>query len=224
VRLSRPVSSGYRLLSSGTTPKRCWAAFGSRVQSIPATRMVPASGRARPVSMLSVVVLPAPLGPSSPISSPRSTVRSIPATARTPSKLLVRPRTSIMRRDLHGSALPGAPHWPPGTRPRSGKSRDLQSRCARAPCVTPLILPGLLHRVPLRSAPLVGWLLVFQRPGPGPALPRHSSRCAQAVRWPPHIAPTLPGRSRNAPDCRPVTPARAPLHGGSSSAVTRRSA
>ena len=41
------------------------AATGSASASMPATRIEPASGRSRPAIMRSVVVLPAPFGPSS---------------------------------------------------------------------------------------------------------------------------------------------------------------
>src|SRR5438132_112902 len=44
--------------------------------SIPATRALPLLGRSRPTSILMVVVLPAPLGPRKPNSSPAPTSRS----------------------------------------------------------------------------------------------------------------------------------------------------
>ena len=52
-------------------------------QSIPAMFIVPVSSRARPVSRLMVVVLPAPLGPRNPNSSPLLTWKLIPFTATT---------------------------------------------------------------------------------------------------------------------------------------------
>ncbi len=64
----------------------------------PATRMVPLLGTRMPVNILMVVLLPAPLGPTRPIISPRSTrsVRSFTAdTTRTSgSKTLRRPPIS----------------------------------------------------------------------------------------------------------------------------------
>ena len=45
--------------------------------------MVPASGVVSPSSISTVVVLPAPLGPSSPKHSPGHTSRSRPSTAST---------------------------------------------------------------------------------------------------------------------------------------------
>ena len=43
----------------------CLAATGSASASMPTIEIVPASGRSRPATMRSVVVLPAPFGPSS---------------------------------------------------------------------------------------------------------------------------------------------------------------
>ena len=51
--------------------------------SCPSTRAVPEVGSSSVMSILIVVVLPAPFGPSSPNSSPRSTVKSTPRTAST---------------------------------------------------------------------------------------------------------------------------------------------
>src|SRR3954447_18227003 len=56
--------------------------------------IVPASGLIAPSSMNSVVVLPAPFGPSRPTRSPRPTVTSTPRTASTALKRLRRPRAS----------------------------------------------------------------------------------------------------------------------------------
>ena len=49
--------------------------------SVPSTVMLPAVGFSRPSSMAMVVVLPAPLPPSSAVTLPCGTVKSIPATA-----------------------------------------------------------------------------------------------------------------------------------------------
>ncbi len=56
---------------------------GAATTSMPAMRTRPEVGRARVVQMLMVVVLPAPLGPSRPKSSPSRTLRSMPSTATT---------------------------------------------------------------------------------------------------------------------------------------------
>ena len=56
---------------------------GSATTSWPSTRAVPEVGSSSVMSILIVVVLPAPLGPSRPKSSPRSTSNEIPRTAST---------------------------------------------------------------------------------------------------------------------------------------------
>src|SRR5450755_701300 len=74
-----------------------------RRTSSPATRAPPAVGLARVHSMLMVVVLPAPLGPRKPNTSPVATSKFTPRTARTSPKLLARSVTVIA-----GVALPAA--------------------------------------------------------------------------------------------------------------------
>jgi hypothetical protein len=54
---------------------------GWATTSKPATRAVPAEGRSSVVRTLISVVLPAPLGPSSPNSSPCATATSTPFSA-----------------------------------------------------------------------------------------------------------------------------------------------
>ena len=61
----------------------------------PSTRPLPAVGRASPSRSLIVVVLPAPLGPSSPTISPRPTTRSSPARAVVVPYVLTIPSSSI---------------------------------------------------------------------------------------------------------------------------------
>src|SRR6266540_2799018 len=69
------------------------ASGGLRQTSTPSTATLPASGRSRPVTMPSVVVLPAPLGPTRPKKQPCGMSRSIPATASFAPKALRRPLT-----------------------------------------------------------------------------------------------------------------------------------
>ncbi len=57
--------------------------WGSVSRSQPATVPVPPVGRSRVVSIRKVVVLPAPLGPRNPTTSPGDTSKSIPLTAST---------------------------------------------------------------------------------------------------------------------------------------------
>ena len=68
----------------GTTPISCLATAGWATTSMPFTKARPAVGMTRVVSMLAVVVLPAPLGPSRPKISPSQTFRLRPSTAFTP--------------------------------------------------------------------------------------------------------------------------------------------
>src|SRR5215213_386598 len=70
---------------------------GSVRTSCPAIRTVPASGTRSVDRMFTVVVLPAPLGPSSARTVPRGTARSMPSRTPWSPKLWTRPRTSIPR-------------------------------------------------------------------------------------------------------------------------------
>src|ERR1700682_2022901 len=65
------------------------------VTSSPKTFAQPALGRSRVTRMRIVVVLPAPLGPSSPKTSPRCTWKPTPARARTVRKLRTSPSHSM---------------------------------------------------------------------------------------------------------------------------------
>ncbi len=61
--------------------------------SIESIATVPAVGSSTPSITLMVVVLPAPLGPSSPTISPRPTVNETSSSAVTPAYRLQRPAT-----------------------------------------------------------------------------------------------------------------------------------
>src|ERR1700736_5379323 len=74
----------------------------SRTTSWPATEALPEEGLASVHSMLIVVVLPAPLGPRKPNTSPAATSKSTPRTASTSPNDFARPRTVI-------AATAGAP-------------------------------------------------------------------------------------------------------------------
>ena len=56
---------------------------GTRVMSLPATRMRPEFGRSKPATMRSAVVLPQPDGPSSETNSPSSSEMLMPSSATT---------------------------------------------------------------------------------------------------------------------------------------------
>src|SRR2546423_1037015 len=79
----RGVRDRSRLLRCGTPAGRDRAATGSRRTSIPASTARPLVACTRVVSMPTVVVLPAPLGPSSPNTSPWDTPKDSPSTALT---------------------------------------------------------------------------------------------------------------------------------------------
>src|SRR6202035_214146 len=74
--------------------RRCSVGASSQ-GSPPSSRAVPPLARIRPSRTRIVVVLPAPLGPRKPCTSPGATVRSSPSRARVRPNDLLRPATSI---------------------------------------------------------------------------------------------------------------------------------
>ena len=78
------MATGSAPLRWATTPilRRTWA--GLARTSSPATIAVPESAWARVVRILTVVDLPAPLGPSRATTVPAGTAKLSPARARTP--------------------------------------------------------------------------------------------------------------------------------------------
>ncbi len=84
MRLRRPDSGRSTTGSWKTTALAARAASGSSATSTPPTNARPAVGVMVVVSMPTVVDLPAPLGPSSPKTSPGGTAKSRPRTASTP--------------------------------------------------------------------------------------------------------------------------------------------
>jgi hypothetical protein len=79
------------------SPMRSRTCWGWRTTSRPSTVAVPLSGRSSVVSTRTAVVLPAPLGPSSPSTVPRGTARSIPASASTAPYRFMTPSTTTAR-------------------------------------------------------------------------------------------------------------------------------
>src|SRR5215831_6036520 len=77
---------------------RCLYAAGSSNWLRPSRRMSPVLGSSRPTIMLTVVLLPEPLGPRYPTTSPRLTVKLTLSTASRPSYRFDRQRTSSMSR------------------------------------------------------------------------------------------------------------------------------
>src|ERR1700688_97223 len=86
---SHPVRSRSEVSACGMTPifSRTWR--GWRATSKPATNAWPSVGGISVVSILTIVVLPAPLGPSSPKTSPRRTSKLTLSTAVKAPKRLV---------------------------------------------------------------------------------------------------------------------------------------
>jgi len=84
---TRPASAGRTGRHVGMKPSFRLAASGSACRSTPPMRIVRASGRTRPASILMVVVLPAPLGPRKQNSSPCGTCSVSPSTAAPPEAL-----------------------------------------------------------------------------------------------------------------------------------------
>ena len=80
-RFSRPVSSSWMAADCPANPIDRRTAAASRTTLWPSTTARPPSGRSNVVKMRTAVVLPAPLGPSTPSTVPRGTDRSIPRSA-----------------------------------------------------------------------------------------------------------------------------------------------
>lgn len=76
------------------TPTSCRILCGARRTSTPKISASPSVIGSRVASIWTIVVLPAPFGPSSPNTSPRRIVRSTPSTARKSPKSLTSPRAS----------------------------------------------------------------------------------------------------------------------------------
>ena len=93
-RFSVAVSSSSTEAYCPVTPSSCRITCGSFLTSTPKMVARPSSIGSRVASMESVVVLPAPFGPSTPNTSPRRTVRSTPSTARMSPNCLTSPCAS----------------------------------------------------------------------------------------------------------------------------------
>ena len=95
VRFSSPVRFSSTAAFWPARPMRERSCAASRTTSRPATRAVPASGERSVERMRTVVVLPAPFGPSTPSTVPGAASSSTPSSARTSPNDLTRPLTSI---------------------------------------------------------------------------------------------------------------------------------
>ena len=83
--VSVTVRLGYIAAVWSWTPMRSLSCAAWLATSRPRTRALPLSGTRRPSRISTVVVLPAPLGPSIPKTSPRVTSNETPSTAWTSS-------------------------------------------------------------------------------------------------------------------------------------------
>src|SRR3954449_10299914 len=95
VRFSSPVRFSSTAAFWPARPMRERSCAASRTTSRPATRALPASGERSVERMRTVVVLPAPLGPSTPRTVPGAASSSTPSSARTAPNDFTRPLTSI---------------------------------------------------------------------------------------------------------------------------------
>src|SRR6266487_4506869 len=98
-------------------------AAASRTTSWPSTIARPWSGRSRVVRMRTAVVLPAPLGPSTPSTVPRGTDRSMPLNACTSPNDLVKPSTRIAGPELTCPTTSSLS----GREPRNVRAKNLPS-------------------------------------------------------------------------------------------------
>src|SRR5215469_8428004 len=74
--------------------------------SNPPTEIFPKDGGIKPVSIRMVVDLPAPLGPRNPSTSPRSTEKETPSTARLVPNILVKFSTLIISSVVNSTVKP----------------------------------------------------------------------------------------------------------------------
>src|SRR5258706_4010823 len=94
---SRAVSRAYRPRASDSTPMRALTASGSAALSMPSTFAVPCVGTTSVEIIRNVVVLPAPLGPRSPVMAPSGAVKVTWRTASTSPKRFASSWTAIIR-------------------------------------------------------------------------------------------------------------------------------
>src|SRR5262249_8108494 len=94
-RFSKPVRFSSTAAYWPPRPISARTRAGSRATSIPPTRAVPPSGASSVVRIRTAVVFPAPFGPSSPRTLPRSAPNETPPSAPTAPTRFRRPSASI---------------------------------------------------------------------------------------------------------------------------------
>src|SRR6266542_2815805 len=119
-RFSSPVSRLSTAENWPVTPIAARTASGSGARSWPSTRISPPSGLISVDRICTVVVLPAPLGPSSAKTVPAGTVRSIPSSTSLSPNDLRRPTAAIADWDDVVFMLLVSSLWPWWPRPRRG--------------------------------------------------------------------------------------------------------
>src|SRR5258708_4676329 len=119
---SRAVSRAYRPRASDSTPMRAFTASESAAQSRPSTFAVPCVGVTSVEIIRNVVVLPAPLGPRSPVIAPSGAVKVTWRTASMNPAGASRPRKPAGASRPRNPAGASRPRNPAGaSRPRSPK-------------------------------------------------------------------------------------------------------
>ena len=94
-RFSGPFRNGSTAAYCPDRPIRRRTSCGCSATSKPATRARPWSGRSSVARTRTIVVFPAPLGPSSPSTPPAGSTRSTPSSAGTGPKCLPIPSATI---------------------------------------------------------------------------------------------------------------------------------
>src|SRR3954464_14213424 len=100
-------------------PSRARLYIGRLVTSCPSKSTFPPSALIRPIVIRKLVVLPAPLGPSKPTTSPCETSKSTPLTTRRRPYHFSRPRTSSKAIGRSSLKTPRPCPWSGRPHPRS---------------------------------------------------------------------------------------------------------
>src|SRR4051812_27944825 len=129
---SATVSLSWNFVSCSWIPSRTRSAMPSPFQRSPSTSTSPESGSRRPSKISTVVVLPAPFGPSMPKHSPRRTSRSRPATATVSPYRLTRLRHRSAGVEESAGATDAVYQRPPASLPPSDTLRGALGRAQRS--------------------------------------------------------------------------------------------
>src|SRR3712207_6458368 len=136
-------------------PARVTRCGDQPVMSVPSNSIVPAVGFSRPVTRLKTVVLPAPLGPISPVIEPGSTPNVQSRTAWTPPNSRLSCRSASIRARSRWQSRTDGDHVQLHASPRRAEVVDAHQRARRA-VVAEVLVHDLVHGVGL---PHVGHVL-----------------------------------------------------------------